>query len=62
MCEDTGGTAMKHLIDPMDLSLQEIDELLELADDIIANKDKYSKICEGKKLATLFLNQVQEHV
>lgn len=45
---------MKHLIDPMDLSLQEIDDLLELADDIIANKDRYSKICEGKKLATLF--------
>lgn len=45
---------MKHLIDPMDLSLQEIDELLALSDDIIANKEKYNKICEGKKLATLF--------
>jgi aspartate carbamoyltransferase catalytic subunit len=45
---------MKHLIDPMDLSVEEIDELLDLADDIIANKEKYKKVCEGKKLATLF--------
>ncbi len=45
---------MRHLIDPMDLTVQEIDELLELADDIIENKEKYSKVCDGKKLATLF--------
>ncbi len=45
---------MRHLIDPMDLTVQEIDDLLELADDIIENKEKYSKVCEGKKLATLF--------
>lgn len=45
---------MRHLIDPMDLSVQEIDELLDLADDIIANKERYTKVCEGKKLATLF--------
>ena len=45
---------MKHLIDPMDLSVQEIDELLDLADDIIAHKEKYEKVCERKKLATLF--------
>ncbi|MDE5864112.1 MAG: aspartate carbamoyltransferase [Lachnospiraceae bacterium] len=45
---------MRHLIDPMDLSVQEIDELMNLADDIIAHKEKYSKVCEGKKLATLF--------
>lgn len=45
---------MRHLIDPMDLSVEEIDELLNLADDIIANKEKYAKVCEGKKLATLF--------
>ncbi|MDD6071861.1 MAG: aspartate carbamoyltransferase [Clostridiales bacterium] len=45
---------MRHLIDPMDLSVEEIDKLLDLADDIIANKEKYSKVCEGKKLATLF--------
>ncbi|MGN0153983.1 MAG: aspartate carbamoyltransferase [Lachnospiraceae bacterium] len=45
---------MRHLIDPMDLSVQEINELLDLADDIIAHKEKYAKVCEGKKLATLF--------
>ena len=45
---------MKHLIDIKDLSTKEIDELIELAKDIINNKEKYSKKCEGKKLATLF--------
>lgn len=45
---------MRHLIDPMDLSVEEIDKLLDLADNIIANKERYSKVCEGKKLATLF--------
>lgn len=45
---------MRHLIDPMDLNVQEIKELLDLADDIIAHKEKYAKVCEGKKLATLF--------
>lgn len=38
----------------MDLSVEEIDHLLELAQDIIDNKDKYSEVCKGKKLATLF--------
>ena len=45
---------MKHLIDIKDLSTEEIDGLIEVAKDIIANKEKYSKKCEGKKLATLF--------
>lgn len=45
---------MRHLIDPMDLSVQEIEELLDLADDIIAHHEVYEKVCEGKKLATLF--------
>lgn len=45
---------MRHLIDPMDLSVQEIDHILNLAQDIINNKEKYSKVCKGKKLATLF--------
>ncbi|MBR1865153.1 MAG: aspartate carbamoyltransferase [Lachnospiraceae bacterium] len=45
---------MRHLIDPMDLSVQEIEELLDLADDIIAHHEAYEKVCEGKKLATLF--------
>lgn len=45
---------MRHCLDTTDLTVQEIDELVELAMDIIANKEKYSVICKGKKLATLF--------
>ncbi|MEA5012885.1 MAG: aspartate carbamoyltransferase [Angelakisella sp.] len=45
---------MKHLIDPMDLSTGEVDYILDLADDIIANRKKYAEVAKGKKLATLF--------
>ena len=45
---------MQHLIDPIDLSKEEIDDMLSLAQDIIKNKEKYSEVCKGKKLATLF--------
>ena len=45
---------MKHLIDPMDLTVEEIDRLLALADDIIADGRKYQEVCRYKKLATLF--------
>lgn len=45
---------MRHLIDTTDLSLEEIDEMISLAMDIIEHKDKYSNICNGRKLATLF--------
>ena len=45
---------MRHLLDTTDLSLKEIGDMIELANDIIANKKKYAHICEGKKLATLF--------
>ncbi|MBE5956443.1 MAG: aspartate carbamoyltransferase [Lachnospiraceae bacterium] len=45
---------MRHLIDPMDLSVKEIDEILDLADDIILNREKYQEVCRHKKLATLF--------
>ena len=45
---------MRHLIDPMDLSVEEIDGLLKLANEIIAHPEKYSEVCHGKKLATLF--------
>ena len=45
---------MKSVIDIFDLSAAEVDGLLELADNIIENPAKYSKACEGKKLATLF--------
>ena len=45
---------MRHLLDTTDLSLGEIDEMIELALDIIDNPKKYAHICDGKKLATLF--------
>ena len=45
---------MKHLIDSTDLSVQEIDEILSLAQDIIDHRELYSEKCHGKKLATLF--------
>ena len=45
---------MKSLIDILDLSNNEIDELIEKANDIIDNPAKYSEKCHGKKLATLF--------
>lgn len=45
---------MRHLIDIEDLTLQEIDEILDLTDDIIADRKKFSQVMHGKKLATLF--------
>lgn len=45
---------MKHLIDPTDLSKEEIEEIVELGLDIISDRKKYSEVCKGKKLATLF--------
>lgn len=45
---------MKHLIDPFDLSKEEIDEIVALGEDIVAHRDRYSGACKGKKLATLF--------
>ena len=45
---------MRSVIDILDFSENELDELIALAVDIIANPDKYSSSCHGKKLATLF--------
>lgn len=45
---------MKHLIDPTDLSVAEINDILDLAQDIIEHREEYSEVCKGKKLATLF--------
>ena len=45
---------MKHLIDIKDLTIEEIQTLIDLAKDIMQNEEKYSKKCQGKKLATLF--------
>ena len=45
---------MRHLISPLDLSVEELDDLLSLGQDIMNNPEKYAHICDGKKLATLF--------
>ena len=45
---------MRHLLNPLDFSVEEIDTLLDLASDIKTNPSKYSHVCDGKKLATLF--------
>lgn len=45
---------MKHVIDSTDLTVEEIDGILKLAQDIIDDKEAYSEACKGKKLATLF--------
>lgn len=45
---------MRHLLDTTDLTLEEIDDMIATAMDIIENKEKYAHICDGKKLATLF--------
>ena len=45
---------MKHLISPLDLSVEELDQLLDLAQDIEANPKNMPMPCDGKKLATLF--------
>ena len=45
---------MRSLIDILELSTEELEELINTADDIIANPEKYAHKCDGKKLATLF--------
>lgn len=45
---------MRHLMSPLDFSVEELDELFLLADDIEKNPAKYAHACEGKKLATCF--------
>ena len=45
---------IRNLINITDLSTDEIDHLIEIADDIIADPEKYQDICTHKKLATLF--------
>ena len=46
--------APKHLMSPLDFSVEELEKLLDLAADIEKNPEKYSHICDGKRIATLF--------
>ena len=45
---------MRHLMSPLDFSVKELDQLLNLAHDIELHPEKYAHACDGKKLATLF--------
>ena len=45
---------MRHLMSPLDFTVEEITKLLDLANDIEKNPEKYAHACEGKKLATIF--------
>lgn len=45
---------MRHLMNPLDLSVEELNDILDLANDIEANPKKYAHSCDGLKLATLF--------
>lgn len=45
---------MRHLMSPLDFSVEELDKLLNLANDIEAHPEKYAHKCDGKKLATCF--------
>lgn len=45
---------MRHLLNPLDLSVKEIDAILAVARQIEVDPKKFSHVCDGKKLATLF--------
>ena len=45
---------MRHLMSPLDFTVEELEELFKLANDIEAHPEKYSEKCHGKKLATCF--------
>ena len=45
---------MKHLISPLDLSVDELDHILTLGQSIMHDPQAYAHVCDGKKLATLF--------
>ena len=45
---------MRHLMSPLDFSVEELDQLMDLANDIEKSPEKYAHACDGKRLATLF--------
>lgn len=45
---------MRHLMSPLDFSVEEVEKILNLGNDIEKNPEKYAHACDGKKLATLF--------
>ena len=53
-CGRMGGNSMRHLMSPLDFSVEELDKLFDLAEDIEASPEKYAHACDGKVLATCF--------
>ena len=53
---------MRHLMSPLDLTVEELDKLLDLAQDIEANPEKYALHAKEKNLPHYSMSRVQEHV
>ncbi len=49
------GNSIRHLMNPLDFSVEELEKLFDLAGDIERNPGKYSKVCEGKKLSLIHI-------
>ena len=49
---------MRHLMSPLDFSVEELDTLLDLAQDIEAHPDKYAHACDGKNLPHFSMSRV----
>ena len=45
---------MRHLMSPLDFTIEELDKLFDLANDMEQHMERYSHVCDGKKLATCF--------
>ncbi len=45
---------MRHIMSPLDFTVEELDQMMDLAADIEKNPEKYAHVCDGKKIATLF--------
>ncbi len=53
---------MRHLMSPLDFSVEELETLLNLAGDIEKHPEKYAHACEGRSWLLYFMNQVRVHV
>lgn len=53
---------MRHLMNALDLTVDEIHDLIVLAEKIIQDPARFSEVCKGKNLQLVFMNQAQEPV
>ena len=49
---------MRHLLNPLDFTVEELDKLFDLANDMEKNPAKYAEVCKGKNQLPAFMNQV----